>query len=300
MSILQYFKNELDNQNTNYFMFDTKGGGKHGDIDFEKYEWSPSRYNLVKTGDLFIYRRPSKNSETKQFYFFGACKIGLIQGEQRYSAAFSKKYPFQNYLHQNELSNFKWVFKQRGDTWEHFFNQYGMNKITKNDFINLIRLSDDENQIDEEALQVEVEAIQAIQSQSYFVDDKQSTTTVRYKQKVFADQVKLNYQYRCAMCGIRTKEFLISSHIIPWSKRKDTRLDPSNGICLCSFHDKAFDAGYLTVNDNYLIEISNTSSSDIILAGQLKPLHNKKLKIPMTCPPNKEYLKYHRETIFKI
>ena len=97
MPILDHFKEEIADQDTGYFILDTKGSGEHGDVDFEKYEWSPSRYNLVKTGDVFIYRRPSKASENGEFYFFGVCKIGSITpiGQDRYSATFSKKYAFQ-------------------------------------------------------------------------------------------------------------------------------------------------------------------------------------------------------------
>ena len=50
-----YFEAELANHETQYFILDTKGGGKHGDIDFLRYDWSPSRYTLVKEDDVFFY-----------------------------------------------------------------------------------------------------------------------------------------------------------------------------------------------------------------------------------------------------
>ncbi|MFC1808279.1 HNH endonuclease [Candidatus Omnitrophota bacterium] len=142
MKSKEHFDQELNNPETNYFIFDTKGGGKHGDIDFFKYEWSRSRYNLVKKGDLFIYRRPDNASETKEFYFFGACRIGKIVGDDRVSAKLEQIFPFHNRIYKKELEHFSWKWKARGLTWEHFFNQYGMNKITKEDFVNLIALSE--------------------------------------------------------------------------------------------------------------------------------------------------------------
>jgi hypothetical protein len=39
MKALDYFHDELINPPTNYFIFDTKGGGNYGDVDFTKYEW---------------------------------------------------------------------------------------------------------------------------------------------------------------------------------------------------------------------------------------------------------------------
>ena len=92
MRALDYFSEELQLPTTNYSIFDTKGEGTHGDINCKKYDWTPSRYNLVKEGDVFVYRRPDKSSETREFYLFGACKIGQIRGETRYSASFTKAY----------------------------------------------------------------------------------------------------------------------------------------------------------------------------------------------------------------
>ena len=93
-----FFRRPRERETINYFIFDSKGGGYHGDIDFVKYEWTPSRYNKVREDDLFIYRRPGTSSETREFYFFGACKIRDMNGETRYSASFSKTYPFKDYL----------------------------------------------------------------------------------------------------------------------------------------------------------------------------------------------------------
>ena len=36
-------------------------------------------------------------------------------------------------------------------------------------------------------------------------------------------------------------KLLVASHIIPWSENKEERLNPTNGICLSSLYDKAFD-----------------------------------------------------------
>ncbi|WP_257130349.1 hypothetical protein [Bacillus cereus] len=67
--ILDYYKEELDNIGTNFFILDTKGNTTdHGDVDFVCYEWSPSKYGRVNAGDLFIYRRPQNASEIKNSF----------------------------------------------------------------------------------------------------------------------------------------------------------------------------------------------------------------------------------------
>jgi len=299
LTTLDLFLEDLQMSTTNYFIFDTKGGGSHGDIDFVKYDWSPSRYNLVNEGDLFIYRRPDKSSETGGFYFFGACKIGQIVGNTRYSATFSKKYPFKNTVHKSDLDNFEWVWKQRGDSWGHFFNQYGMNKITRDDFVTLLSMSEEGMENLDIDFASEVSAIQAIQGGDYLVEDSRSERAVRSKQKPFSDKVKLIYKYSCCICSLRTKPFLVGSHIIPWRIRKDIRLDPSNGLCLCVLHDKAFDRGYLTIDENYHIHLASSVENDVELLKHLQPYKGKRIFLPTQHRPKIEYLTYHRENIFK-
>jgi len=300
MGILEYFAEELINPQTSYFIFDTKGSGIHGDIDFKKYEWSPSKYNLAKEGDVFIYRRPRRSSVSGEFYFFGACKIGklnLIRND-RYEASFSKAYPFNEPLRKSDLEGFKWVWKTRSGTWQNFFNQYGMNKITKTDFENLLRLS--EPKLSDEVIDTESEimAIQSIQRQDYSAEDSISETKVRSQQKAFSDKIKLNYGFSCAVCGMKTKELLVGSHIIPWAKRKDCRLDPGNGICLCVLHDKAFDCGYITVDTVYQLKVSKSDSIDGILMKHLAPFDGRPIQLPRKDKPKTEYLSYHQTNIF--
>jgi putative restriction endonuclease len=302
MSVLEYFKENFKRPETEFFIFDSKGGGEHGDVDFEKCEWSDPRHNLVKTGDLIIYRRPSKASETKEFYFFGACEIGniILILDDRYSATFSKRYPFQNYILQSDLINFKWHWKYKGETWKHFFNQYGINKIWKEDFVGLLKLSEgDIAHVEETDPEEEIKAIQEIANGNYSVEDKLGQIKISANQKAFSDKVKLMYNFTCAICGLKTKDFLIGSHIIPWAIAIDKRLDPANGICLCSLHDRAFDRGYFTINDQYVIEISERVKDDLELSRQLQDYQGKRIKLPMSHRPKIDYLNYHKEHIFK-
>ncbi len=51
------FDSDLQNPNTKYFILDN-GRIEYRDIDFEIYSWNKNQFNLVKSGDLFIYRKP--------------------------------------------------------------------------------------------------------------------------------------------------------------------------------------------------------------------------------------------------
>src|SRR5665647_2819139 len=49
------------------------------------------------------------------------------------------------------------------------------------------------------------------------------------------------YNEQCAICNMPVRRLLVASHIVPWSVDPSQRMNPRNGICLCSLHDRAFD-----------------------------------------------------------
>jgi putative restriction endonuclease len=306
-NVLDIYAGELSEPSRGYFILDTKGTAQgHGDVDFISYNWSPSKYNRVKEGDLFLYRRPGSASEINgKFYFFGAAKIESIEqiGEDRVKGIISKPISFTPVLLPEDLEDFQWNFKQRGSNWGYFFHQYGMTKITKEDFVGVVNeafsLRAEIIPATGNELFEEVRTIQEQQRQHYYVDDQVGLQNRRVGQSVFSEQVKKNFGYKCAITNIQTKSFLIGSHIIPWSERKDIRLDPQNGICLSVLLDKAFDKGYITVSPQFVIKVSNKVDEDPSLALELSKYHNQKIKVPRHQPPKREYLEWHNEHVFK-
>jgi hypothetical protein len=126
----------------------------------------------------------------------------------------------------------------------------------------------------------------------FSVQDRYATTKTRASaQRAFADQVKRNYGYRCAITGITTPEFLVASHIVPWSEDEAIRLDPANGICLSTLVDRAFDAGFLTIDERSVAHITYDKLHDDTLAAILAPYDGQTLAKPATAPPNPDYLR---------
>jgi putative restriction endonuclease len=148
---------------------------------------------------------------------------------------------------------------------------------------------------DEIDIHEEVKAIQSIQSESFFAPNTSSVVKVRARQKAFADKVKANYKFACCVCGLANRDFLIGAHIVPWSERKDIRLNPRNGLCLCALHDKAFEHGYLSLTDDYKILIREDVSNDKVLDKLLSPLKGKRIKLPAFDMPWPDFLDWHRE-----
>lgn len=146
----------------------------------------------------------------------------------------------------------------------------------------------------------EVESFgEQIEQKNYEVPDSTATTKTRGSaQKAFAKAVKTNYGYRCAVTGVVTKDFLVASHIVPWSDDQSIRLDPSNGICLSLVADRAFEKGYLQVEDDLTIRIDlERVGEDKALRSQLEPYDKKKLNAPAKEAPLPAYL-HRRRALF--
>lgn len=135
-----------------------------------------------------------------------------------------------------------------------------------------------------------------IEHKSYEVLDSTATAKTRGSaQRVFAETVKTNYGFRCAITGIETREFLVAAHIVPWSKDQRIRLDPSNGICLSLLVDRAFEKGYLMIDDDHIIRIDRKRiGDDHVLRSQLEAFDGQKLNAPKKGGPKLAYLQRRR------
>ena len=134
----------------------------------------------------------------------------------------------------------------------------------------------------------------------YTGDTKKSTVEVRLKQSFFRQAVLSSYQSRCCMTGLADSRLLIASHIIPWSKDKANRLNPSNGLCLSALHDKAFDQGLITVLPNWRIKVSKqlAESKNEFCKLAIISLEGKTINLPEKFLPSPELLVYHNKNIF--
>lgn len=134
-------------------------------------------------------------------------------------------------------------------------------------------------------------------------EEKIATTKQRVNQGFFRKTVLSSYNDSCCITGISNPELLIASHIKPWKdSTADEKTNPTNGLCLNGLHDKAFDRGFITIDDHYKIRISNDISD--IVEGQavamfFKSYDKKKILLPDKFLPNKEFLCYHNDVIFE-
>ena len=117
----------------------------------------------------------------------------------------------------------------------------------------------------------------------------------RINQNVFRQIVLANYDGKCAVTGFNSANFLIASHIIPWSVDKKNRLNPQNGILLNTLHDKAFENGFMAIDNEFQILICKDflKSKDSFIQSYFSAFHNKKIQIPVRFLPDTELLEKH-------
>ena len=123
----------------------------------------------------------------------------------------------------------------------------------------------------------------------------------RVNQSVFRQMVLSNYNNKCAITGIDIPELLLASHIMPWSKNEEHRLNPENGICFSALYDKAFDKGLIGINTNHEIIFSDTikkKKETEFFNKYFTSIENQKIIVAQKYSPRKEFLEYHLDTIF--
>jgi predicted restriction endonuclease len=97
------------------------------------------------------------------------------------------------------------------------------------------------------------------------------------------------------MCDISEQDFLVAGHIVAWSEDEQNRLNPANGLCLCVMHDRAFERGYLFLDEGLRIRMNPRLGPTSPLGQQLKALEGRSIRTPTAHPPDPQLLKRHRD-----
>jgi len=133
----------------------------------------------------------------------------------------------------------------------------------------------------------------------YSGQNKSIRTTARVGQSFFRNTVLSAYNGKCCVTGLSDKRLLVASHIIPWREDESNRLNPRNGLLLSMLHDKAFDLGIITINDDMTIQVSKKDIvQDNYFKSSIEFYDGKRITLPEKFQPNTDYLTYHRENVF--
>lgn len=125
---------------------------------------------------------------------------------------------------------------------------------------------------------------------------------VRRGQEYFREAVINNFGGHCGVTRLNVRELLVASHIVPWGKDPENRINVRNGLCLSRLHDAAFDRGLIAFDGNLRLILSPRLKRELpqrAIAENFGAYSNEQLQLPEDAVlPELAFLARHRESIF--
>jgi putative restriction endonuclease len=131
--------------------------------------------------------------------------------------------------------------------------------------------------------------------------ERERLVKVRVNQSFFRSTVLAAYNFSCCITGIKQPELLIAGHIRPWGLDEANRMNPRNGIAINALHDKAFEAGLITITPDYKVLVSQSllQESSPTAVDYFHQYHGQEIKLPSRFLPEVTFLEYHNRERFK-
>ncbi len=124
-------------------------------------------------------------------------------------------------------------------------------------------------------------------------EEKDAVVKIRINQGMFRDRLLQKYS-KCCLCGVSEPSLLVASHIKPWrDSNGDERVDDENGLLMCPDHDKLFDKGWISFDNDGVIMISEKLKELDRMFMNVRP----EMRIDLF-ERRRKYMEYHRENIF--
>lgn len=131
--------------------------------------------------------------------------------------------------------------------------------------------------------------------------EKVVSVKARLGQSFFRQSVLASYNGCCCITGNPVPELLVASHILPWGKYPEQRLNPRNGLCLAQTQDAAFDRGLITLDEDYRLVLSPYLREYLpneSLTRNFLDYEGKQIAMPEKFPPDHDFMQLHREEVF--
>jgi putative restriction endonuclease len=129
--------------------------------------------------------------------------------------------------------------------------------------------------------------------------ERERVVKVRVNQRFFRTTVLASYESRCCITGLAIPSLLSASHIAPWSKDPNNRMNPRNGLCLSVLHHQAFDNGLFTITPDMRVRLSSGLAKQ---DGPVKVFFGRYEGQPVLLPkrflPDPMLLDWHNKRVF--
>jgi HNH endonuclease len=131
-------------------------------------------------------------------------------------------------------------------------------------------------------------------------EERERVVKVRVNQRFFRTTVLASYESRCCITGLAIPSLLSASHIAPWAKDTNNRMNPRNGLCLSVLHHAAFDNGLITITPDLCVRVSSNVKESNDEAGHafFGRYDKAPVRIPRRFLPDPVLLAWHNKQRF--
>lgn len=295
-------------------IFVTKVRPTYDDLPEHRYHFPKRNLGRVEScvGDWIIYYEPRRttgdlSSRGGRQAYFATAKVKNVESDpsrkDHYYAfvehylEFPRAVPFREGLHYYESA----LRKEDGSTNRGFFGWAA--RILPDEEYEVILAAGMAHMIGDQPDFSQSESIMGLaESVTPFERPMIESVTQRpFRDKAFRSAVCLAYKSTCAVTGLKIingggRPEVQAAHIRPVSDKGPDAI--RNGIALCGTVHWMFDRGLISIDDDYNVLVANDSVPD--QARSLLDIR-RRLAVPdrAELAPHPEYLRYHRENIFK-
>jgi putative restriction endonuclease len=120
----------------------------------------------------------------------------------------------------------------------------------------------------------------------------------RLGQGAFRVLVTEAYNRCCAFTNERTLPALVAGHIKPYAKSGPH--DVRNGVLMRADLHALFDQGYMTITEDYIIEVSPRIKEEYENGRAYYALHGNRIRLPeqVSDYPDAKYIRWHNENVY--
>jgi hypothetical protein len=268
------------------------GGGTWG---FTNCVWSPTRkrdghtwaywekINSAKEGDIVFHLR-GKQPDASFIGFSYVSGNGFITnkrppqpGEWNFSQQFFRA-DLTNFTPFHKPINLRSIFEHKQKELTQYFTKNKSDEDKKNLFfviqngqlqcLNGAYFSDLDEELFDILFDIDIPRTEVRESKQLISIETSTQLSIinsRIGQSAFSEAIKKQYNRRCCFpgCNIDDERLLVASHIARWSDNEALRGNLGNGLCFCILHDKAFEIGIFTLDDQYRIFVNPREISNI-------------------------------------
>ena len=285
----------------------------YDDLPEVKYHFPKKYYNIVKSvvGDWILYYEPGRtgtkqSSRSGRKSYFATAKLNSIapdrQREDHFYAfvtdylEFDRPVPFR----ENGMYYESRLRRPDGKSNQGLFG-WAVRVISDDEYDRILLSGFNQNLIDK--------GLSTRQANRVSLDELESTDRPLIQQVVkrpfrdhrFRVQVKKAYEDRCAFSSIKIvngggRSEVQAAHIRPVKHQGPDSV--RNGIALCSTLHWMFDRGLISIDGDYSLLMCKDNIPDPIKL-MLNPDLQLRLPGSSNLHPHEQFLKYHRDNIFK-